>query len=309
MSDAAQAAGADAATAAETTTTTVAQLLGEGQAGAAQADVDANAFKAFLRGDEATGSAEPNSFLDAIEDEDLKAYADRKGFKSATDLAKSYANLERLMSGDKAGRIVLPADENDAEGFERVAKALGRPDTPEGYGLTELAGADAEFAGNAAKWLHDAGVPAGRAAKLAESWNAYVSERANAEAQAAEQRDNAELAGLRSEWGPDFDKQVEISRRAAKQFGISGAKLDALTQTWGVGDTMRFLNGIGKGLGEDTFVQGDGKSSFGVSVEQAAARMDALKRDTEWQSRWMSGGAAEKEEWSRLSSIVSKAAS
>jgi hypothetical protein len=306
MSDAAQAAGADAATAAETTTTTVAELLGEGQAGAAQADVDANAFKAFLRGEEAGAAAEPNPFLDGIEDEDLKAYAARKGFKSVTALAKSYANLEQQFSGSE--KIVKPAGDDDAEGWERVAKALGRPDTPEGYGLTELAGADAEFAGNAAKWLHDAGVPAGRAAKLAESWNAYVSERANAEAQAAEQRDNAELAGLRSEWGPDFDKQVEISRRAAKQFGISGAKLDALTQTWGVGDTMRFLNGIGKGLGEDTFVQGDGKSSFGVSVEQAAARMDALKRDTEWQSRWMSGGAAEKEEWSRLSSIVSKAA-
>lgn len=307
MSDVANAeTGAEATNTAETATS-LAALLGDKTETAQTGPTDAEQLAAYMRGEADTPAPEANPLLDLFKDADSKAYIERKGFKSADDIAKSLAHIERLARGEQTGKVVLPTGPDDTEGWERLFAAAGRPESPDGYEFGQLQGADPDFSKAAASWLHGAGVSKVHAAKLAESWNEYVSGRAQAEAQAAEQRATAELAGLRSEWGPQFEAELEAAKRGARQFGLSGDDMEAIGGALGTARAIKLLNSIGKGLAEDTFIDGEGKSQFGMTPEQANARMEALRRDDAWQARWMAGGADEKAEWSRLTSIAAKA--
>lgn len=226
---------------------------------------------------------------------------ERKGFKDVQALGASFASLERMMS---SGRLPLPAGEDDTEGYARAFAALGRPETAEEYGFGELAGADPEFSGQAAEWLFEAGVGKARAAALAEKWNAYVGERETAAQQAFEAQSQADWIELQREWGPRFAQNTETFRRGALTFGLSREEMASIEAGLGTRRTVELFAKIGEGLAEDRFIEGEGRSGFGMSREQAESRIASLRRDQAWQARWMAGGADEKAEWSRLTKIA-----
>lgn len=248
---------------------------------------------------DATG--ETPSFLDHFSDEATRGYMERKGFKDVQALGASFASLERMMS---AGRVPLPAGEDDAEGYERAFTALGRPETAADYGFGELAGADPEFSGQAAEWLFEAGVGKARAAALAEKWNAYVGMREAAAQQAFEAQSQADWIELQREWGPRFAQNTETFRRGAKQFGVARQEIVAIEGALGTRRTVELFAKIGEGLAEDHFIEGEGNAKFGMTAEEAETRISTLRRDQAWQARWMAGGAEEKAEWSRLTKIA-----
>ncbi len=247
------------------------------------------------------GRATGSGFLDHFTDESTRGYMERKGFKDVQALGASFASLERMMS---SGRVPLPAGEDDAEGYARAFTALGRPETAAEYGFGELAGADPEFSGQAAEWLFEAGVGKARAAALAEKWNAYVGERQAAEQAAFEAQSQADWIDLQREWGPKFAQNTETFRRGALTFGLSRQEMATIEAGLGTRRTVELFAKIGEGLAEDRFIEGSGRSSFGMSPEQAENRIASLRRDQAWQARWMAGGADEKAEWSRLTRIA-----
>ncbi|MDO9337924.1 MAG: hypothetical protein Q7T61_16125 [Caulobacter sp.] len=247
------------------------------------------------------GTTEGPSFLDHFSDEATRGYMERKGFKDVQALGASFASLERMMS---AGRVPLPAGEDDAEGYARAFTALGRPETAADYGFGELAGADPEFSGQAAEWLFEAGVGKARAAALAEKWNAYVGERETAAREAFEAQSQADWIDLQREWGPKFAQNTETFRRGALTFGLSRQEMANIEAGLGTRRTVELFARIGEGLAEDRFIAGEGQPGFGLTREQAESRIASLRRDQAWQARWMAGGADEKAEWSRLTKVA-----
>ncbi|MBX3480007.1 MAG: hypothetical protein KF842_06380 [Caulobacter sp.] len=245
----------------------------------------------------------PIAFLDHFSDEETRGYMARKGFKDVQALGASFASLERMMSSDSR-RVMLPTGDDDAEGYERVFTALGRPQSAEDYGFGELAGADADFSRQAAEWLHEAGVGKGRAGVLAEKWNAYVAERASAEEAAFEAQSRSDWIDLQRDWGPKFAENTEQFRRGALSFGLDRQEMAAIEAGLGTRRTVEVFARIGQALGEDRFIEGEGRGGFGMSREQAESRIASLRRDQAWQARWMAGGADEKAEWSRLTKIA-----
>ncbi|NBB17462.1 hypothetical protein GVN21_19045 [Caulobacter sp. SLTY] len=249
------------------------------------------------------GGATGSGFLDHFNDPGTRSYMERKGFKDVEALGASFASLERMVSNDSR-RVVLPAGEEDAEGYERVFTALGRPASAEEYGFDQLMGADPEFAQRASEWLFEAGVGKGRAGALAEKWNAYVGEREAAAQAAFAAQSEADWEDLRGEWGPKFAEKTELFRRGALSFGLNRDEMAAIEMGLGTRRTAQLFSQIGQGLAEDRFIEGEGRGGFGMSREQAESRIAALRRDQAWQARWMSGGADEKAEWSRLTRIA-----
>ena len=55
-----------------------------------------------------------------------------KGWRGPADMLTSYRALEKMLGSEK---LPLPRDEQDRDGYERVYKALGRPD---GLSWTEI---------------------------------------------------------------------------------------------------------------------------------------------------------------------------
>jgi len=164
---------------------------------------------------------------DSIADENLKAFITGKGFKDAGEVARSLQALESKSAV---------------------------PESADAYKLPVPEGADAAFAGQAAKWMLEAGVPVAAAQKLAGQWNAYMAAQAQAaDAQRAAQGE-ADVAALKTEWGNQYDANVELGRRAVRTFGIDEGTLEGISGALGDAATLKLFQSIGAKLGEATLV-------------------------------------------------------
>jgi hypothetical protein len=248
--------------------------------------------------DTLVSDADQAEWLKTLPDDETRALAKTKGWAAPGDVLKSYTALEKLLGGDK---VVLPKGDDDKDGLDRIYKALGRPDAPDGYKLPVPEGQDGAFAGEAAKWFHDAGLSPKQATALAANWNGFAAQAQQAAAKAFDVKGAQDMGDLKTEWGDKFESNMEMARRATAQFGLSPAELGGMERAFGTKRFMTVLSKIGVGLAEDTFEGGAGRgNTFKTTPEAARARIEALKGDAAWQERWRKGGADEKAEWNRL---------
>lgn len=243
-------------------------------------------------------------------DPETLGYVQNKGWQSPTDVLSGYQNLEKLVGADRAGRtFTIPKDEADAEGWGQVWAKLGRPESPDGYGIPVPEGQSPDFAKQAASWFHEAGVPKGQALKLAEKWNGYVSEQMQAQ-QAAEQAAlEKEHAQLKQDWGtgPAADMQREIARRAAVKLGLDEEAITALEKVSGFSKTMKALAKMGELLGEHKAEGLDVGTSFGMTPEAARSRKSQLMADPAWRAKAMDPKSAEWADLQRIDQVLAAA--
>ena len=233
--------------------------------------------------------------------EEVRGLVETKGWKTPVDAIQSYTNLEKFLGADKAGRgVVLPKDDAAAEEWSQVYDKLGRPQSPEDYKLPVPEGADGAFAQEAAKTFHELGLTSKQAQQLVEWFNdksaGALSSQQNQIAQTAEQQ----MSELQQEWGKEFDANIEAGRRAARQFGVGEEMLTKMENALGTKDMLKFFANVGKGVGEDSFVEGGGSGKFGMSPEAARVRINNLKSDAAWTAKYLGGDANAKEEMQRL---------
>lgn len=240
-----------------------------------------------------------------IADEGLRGYVQTKGFKDVGSLAESYRNFEKLQGVPQEQLLKLPGKEDDPA-WDGIWNKLGRPETPDGYEL-KFEGDDA-FAKTMAETMHKAGIPKSAAAQLNEQWNGYVSELIQQDEAAKQQKDAAELQALRTKWGGDFDKNTELGRRAGREFGLSEEQFKAISSSLGSGATLELFAKIGGKLGEAAgFDGGSGGGSgngFGMTADGAKTRIEALRNDQAWVTKYLNGDVSAKEEMTRLQQIA-----
>jgi hypothetical protein len=234
----------------------------------------------------------------ALPDPDARAFAEMKGWRGPADMLTSYRALEKMLGSEK---LPLPRDEQDRDGYERVYKALGRPDSPDGYGIVQDGSADPAFASEAARWFHEAGLSTKQGQALAERFNEHVARAEQMQAQAQATRSIREIDDMRSVWGDRFDANVEMGRRAANRFGLTSGEINAMEHAVGTKRMLALMQKIGQGFGEHSFVAGDDRAGgFRMTPQAARARISALKGDTAWARRYLNGDADARAEMTRL---------
>ena len=161
---------------------------------------------------------------------------------------------------DTPPALAMPGKDATPEEWAAFYGQLGRPETPEGYELPLPEGDDGAFAKEMAPVLHKHGVTAAQAKGLAEDWNAMVQAQ-QAQAQAAEaqriaaldSKNRAEAAELANEWGQANTANMHFAKLAVGQFfpkDKAAGIISAIESQVGYKETIKFLHGIGKGLGE-----------------------------------------------------------
>jgi hypothetical protein len=252
-----------------------------------------------------TNSVEAGGWLDAVGDPELKAWAKNKNYPSVDAALSSHRGLEKLLGSEK---LPMPKDPADQAGWERVYKALGRPDAPSGYGLDQIEGADPEFARTASEWMHRAGVGERQARSLAMAYAGWTAERAEAEAAECDRVSQAEMVSLRREWGDRFDAETENARRAARVLDVDADAMAALESALGTGRFLKMFATIGGHFAEDRFVGGDGEGSrgFSMSPADARARIKALMTDKAWAGAYLEGDANKRAEMERLNRLAAE---
>ena len=204
-------------------------------------------------------------------------------FASPADVLKSYVALERRL-----GRaVVLPSADASPEEVMRFNRRLGVPDGPEGYRIDLPGWLAGEESGDGQQpalqqrflaAMHAAGARPAEV-KAAVDWYVGEVEALGRERSAAARRlrDTAQ-SELRRDWGPDFDRNMALARRALGQFGEgNGEDVLSLTLSDGraLGDHpgfLRLLARAGGAIAEDPALLGAASSPPG----DLRARIDAL---------------------------------
>jgi hypothetical protein len=288
-----------------------ADLLGGGDAPAAAAApaatpdaaaVNAVAAEAVAAGEAADGAvvASPIKF-DAFDvpETHLKA-VQAKGWKSVGDVLESYASLEKLAGLEKGddlaqGRVLIrpkpdAKPEEIAEFFGKAVTGLV-PKEAKDYGITAPEGVDPAPFDQAAELFRSAELPKPYADKLI----AAVGAAEKAKVEQFQVDSAAEVSALQGEWGDNFDKNLELGRRAAKAAGLDGDALNRIELAVGTGTMLKAMAEFGKQYAEFEAPKPgqQGKpSQFAESIESAKTKIDNLNKDAEFQARYLSPNPA-----------------
>lgn len=243
------------------------------------------------------------SWLDSIQDAETKAWAQGKGWKDPADIVGSYKNLEKLLGSEK---VPLPKDANDAEGWDRLFKAAGRPDAPDAYGLDKIKGADPEFSKAAAAAFHKAGLNPQQAANLVEFYGSQAKAALEAQETAFAQQSQLEMGELLKEWGTASEARITAARQGAALLGLDEATAAKIERAVGSRALTEMMFKIGERTSESTFRTGGSNQGGGeafMTPAAAATQKAALLTDPDFNARIQRGDAAAKAQLERLQKI------
>ena len=229
-------------------------------------------------------------------------YVKSKGFKDLDGLVKAYRSAEKGLH--ESGRIKVPGEGASAEDIAAFNKAIGVPDTPEGYQVTlpETNGGlelDNDMIGKLAGIAHQAGLPkAGFEAVV----NAYVAHQVDEHIAEVKRQDDLTQAKI-AEWGADKDAKLADCQAAMRGLNIDRAMIAQLQNAWGSDKALDFLAKIGGGIAEDRLITG-GSGRFGISAAEAQAEINKMKGDPEIQNKIMQPNSPERQRWDRLNDMI-----
>jgi hypothetical protein len=263
----------------------------------------------------AAAPANNDVWYSKLENQDVRTWAEAKGFKDPLAAVESAYNLEKLVGFDKAGRTIVIPDENATpEQVKAFQQKIGVPETAAGYTLPVPDGADPAFASEAAQWFHKHGVPAKAAEGIVAEWNAKMAATQEQADKQFEIQSNQEYESWASEQGAALNQNTELARRAAAQFipakdaGERTELISKIEQAIGTRNFMKMMASIGAGLGEGKMHQG-GEGGLVLTPAQAQQRIKELGSNKEWTSAYLSGDKTKLAEMEALSKLASGVAS
>ena len=167
---------------------------------------------------------EADDWRGSITDPKLKNFSDR--FATPADAAKAAFDLRQKLSN----AITIPGENASDEDRAAFRKAVGVPDTPEGYEVRvpdtlpeniramqetpQAKGRVSEFL----KAMHEAGAPKAAAEKAVAMFYQYLGEDAESMGKASEKTLDTADQAIRKEWGRDYDANLNAANTAFREF-------------------------------------------------------------------------------------------
>jgi len=220
----------------------------------------------------------PTNWYSSMEiDESTQGYIQSKGWDSPKALLESYRNLEKFKGAPEDRLLTLP-EEQLPEHMGEVWNRLGRPETPEGYEveLPEGITLDEARMNSMREFAHQNGISKDAFAKLAklDAEQQLANQKAYEESMQAEfQRQETEL---KNEWGTKYDESVFMAEKGMREMGVDAEAFDVIKYGLGYDGAMKFFQKVASAMGEKALVEGEKRSDFGMTPEQARYEMDQL---------------------------------
>jgi hypothetical protein len=235
--------------------------------------------------------------------QDLQGYAQNKGWKDVGQLTDSYRNLEKLAGAPREQLMVIPRTD-DAEAMGKMYERLGRPATPDKYGLeTPKDLGNPEFTKWAAGEFHKAGLSDAQAKAILNGWHARLGETRAARTATEAAKQVGEVDALKKEWGAAYDQERAVAQAGAREFGIDLPTIDSLEKSMGTLKTLKLLNAIGKRIGEAKFHGGSqvADPTHGpMTPAQAKEQIKNLQSDNAFIKKYHEGDQASRSTMERL---------
>ena len=256
----------------------------------------------------ASTQSSTGAWHESIQDSSLRGYVETKGFDSVDKLAQSYQQAEKLL-GNNINALVLPGEDAAPEAWNEVYSKLGRPAKVEDYKLNLPEGSSPEFVQAITNKMYEAGLSQKQAEALSTQYAEFGAAQMAAMAQQKSVAHENELATLKQEWAQNWDKNLELSRRAARSLGVDSDMANKIQDAVGPKAMLDLFNKIGSGFKEDTFLQGGAQTSaFGMSVEAARAKIQEYKTNATLREAYIAGDMKARSEVETLNRVIAGAA-
>lgn len=249
-----------------------------------------------------TGEA---TWRSAIEDDKVRKLADR--FNTPADMAKAYAELNTEFSQ----RVKVPGEDANEEDLAKFRKLMGVPETVDNYTLSRPDHIDEgtfeseEFQGmlqGVVGRMHEAGATQAQVDAAIGTYFELEAAQQAATKQNDERFQKDAEAGLRQEWGEDYDANLSFAKQALSKFEFGeDLKQTELSNGMLLGsnpDFLRVMANYGRMTGEgslqlglrgteaganlqkqyDTFTE-DMHNAMALGNTEKAKRLDAERRD------------------------------
>lgn len=256
----------------------------------------------------------PEHWTSTIEDDQVRDWAQNRGWQSPADALKAHRELESLR-GVPADRLLKLPEPGDAEGMKSVYQRLGAPASPDGYELPAPAEGQVDLTPDMKTWAHELGLSQEQAKGLAERYGAKSEELAAAEAQARVERAAAEVGELKKAWGPRYQENIlagqHAARIAAEKLGMDASEFEArlsnLEEKSGESRLLLQLFALfGNGMSEFRAGRDDvtATTPFGMTPEAAREQIRQLESDTSFMDKALKAGTEERARRDRLYKIA-----
>jgi len=211
--------------------------------------------------------------------EEFRADPSLASIKDIPNLTKAFINAQKLIGKDK---IPVPDQHATEEDWQNIFDKLGRPKELKDYQvkLDKEAGLEDSFLDSFKEQAHKAGILPKQAEKLL-NWYGLTAKGAAESLKAKHtEKQTAEIAELKKEWGNGFEQQIKIAELAIRDFG--GDELIKHLKESGLNNDSRLIKvfaKIGAELREDKLPGGTSREGGGMTPEQAKERIESIKSD------------------------------
>lgn len=229
---------------------------------------------------------------------ELKDNPALKNFKSIADLAKSHVEVQKFVGAPD--KVIVPKADAPAEEKAAFFNKLGRPEKADGYKMPEIAApagtSPEELTKVTTRFLgkfHELGLTQDQASALYKDYMEYSGGQVNDVTTKRAMDVQKGMETLKTEWGGDFDKKINLAKVAVKEFG--GQPLVDWMNTTGLGDDtnfMRLFANIGAKLMEDRADGMVSNTGLGGTPETARAQINALYVDKDFMEAYNTRGHA-----------------
>lgn len=239
---------------------------------------------------------------------------DKGDYKAAVaNLIKAHGEAQKFIGAPPDQMLRLPKDEADGEGWTKVWERLGRPAKADEYDLSGIKFKDGTaLDDNMASFLKsaafDANMPKAAAQSFAAKLAAHLDKIEDAESAETQANLQAEHQALKKSWGANFEANKFVAQQGAIGLGWDKDTVDKLEKVVGFGKMMEALRTAGQKFGEDKYVANRAPGGSGVMTrEQAKAKLDELKSDTDWTRKFSLGDKAAMREFNALTEMIAGA--
>jgi hypothetical protein len=220
-------------------------------------------------------------------------------------MLESHSNLEQMLGHDK---VPIPKGPEDAEGWNRYSKAMGIPDTAEGYGLADAKLPDSMEGismnkGQFADVMHAHKVPPEAVKGIWEAYQSMTIDAYNKAVTDNQQSLTETVNQLKGQWGDTYDTNVELGQAVINKFSDDQETNDYITSILSQDPKgIKFLAKIGDQFAENKVPEFSMKR-FSLAPEEAMEEVEKMKNDMDGAYWNRSGKFTEKEQQAAVSRV------
>jgi len=240
--------------------------------------------------------------------DDTKNLIQKQKWDGPDAMAASYTELRGNMDG--IDRFKLPANADDAAGWDAAMTKLGMPETAEGYDFTKREEGQSDLGAEFAKWAREDRLTQEQAKGMLDKLHGHQ----DTAAQIKQDEFLTQRVQARNElaefWGEEAKANEALAGKAAMQvLGLSDEMVTAIEHQIGTRETMEAFLRVAKDLGSHEGAGGGGKGGEGddiggMSRSQAEARHAEIMASPEERKRFADGDPAIGAEMAKLNAII-----